>query len=76
MTSNGNSPLTVTGLDPGIMYSVTINVFDGTQMIISDQTEVRNITVMGDQSGKAYVRTYYCSYRNKHAFAAYLCNAI
>ena len=60
VTSSGNSPLIVTGLDPGIMYTVTINVFDGTQMILSDQTEIRNITVMSDQSGKSlctYVRT-------------------
>ena len=55
MTSSGNSPLTVTGLDPGITYSVIINVFDGNQAIMSDQTEMRNITVMGDQLGK---RTY------------------
>ena len=29
VTSNGSSPLTVRGLDPGMMYSVMINVFDG-----------------------------------------------
>ena len=52
MTSNGYSPLNVTGLDPGITYSVTINVFDGNQVVLSDQTIMRNITVMSDQSGK------------------------
>ena len=52
ITSNGNSPLTVIGLDPGIIYTVSINVFDGNQVVLRDQTETRNITVMSDQSGK------------------------
>ena len=51
MTSNGYSPLNVTGLDRGIMYSVTINVFNGSQVVLNDQTVMRNITVMSDQSG-------------------------
>ena len=63
VTSNGSSPLNVTGLDPGIIYTVTIKVFDGTQMIMNDQTEMRNITVLGDQSGEIYMyahRMYIC----------------
>ena len=52
MTGNGYSPLNVIGLDSGIMYSVTINVFDGNQVVLSDQTIMRNITVMSDKSGK------------------------
>ena len=53
------------GLDPGIIYTVTINVFDGNQVIMSNQTEIRNSTVMSDQSGKSlctYVHTYICTY--------------
>ena len=53
MTSNGSSPLIVTGLDPGIIYTVIINVFDGNQVVFRDQTVMRTITVMSDhQSGK------------------------
>ena len=52
VTSNGNSPLTVRGLDPGMMYSVTINVFDGNQVVLSDQTVTLTITVMSNNSGK------------------------
>ena len=55
MTSNGPSPLIIMGLDPGIMYSVTINVFNGNQVIMRDQTVIRNITVMSDQSGEIYM---------------------
>ena len=65
MTSNGYSPLTVIGLDSRIMYSVTINVFDGNQVVLRDQTVMRTITVLSDQSGKfMYIVTYVhaCSY--------------
>ena len=55
LTSNGSSPLNVTGLDPEIMYSVIINVFDGNQVVLRDQTVMRTIIVMGDQSGKICV---------------------
>ena len=55
MTSNGNSPLNITGLDPGIMYSVTVSVFDGNQVVLNNQTIMRSITVMSDQSGKIYL---------------------
>ena len=51
VTSNGSSPLTVRGLDPGMMYSVTINVFDGNQIILRDLMITANITVNND-SGK------------------------
>ena len=55
MTSNGYSPVTVTGLDPGIMYSIIINAFDGNQVVLRDQAVMMNITVMGDNSGKITV---------------------
>ena len=57
ITSNGYSPLNVTGLDPGI-YSVIINVFDGNQVVLKNQTIMRNITVMSDRSGKIYIHMY------------------
>ena len=47
----GNSPLIVRGLDPGMMYSVMINVFDGSQVVLSDQAVTLTSTVMGDKSG-------------------------
>ena len=62
VTSNGSIPLTMTGLDPGIMYNVTINVFDGNQVVFRNQTIVKNITLISDQSGKIYIRTYVCIY--------------
>ena len=60
MTSNGSSPLIVTGLNPGIMYSVIIDVYDGTRVVLRDQTIMRNITVMGDPSGENFICT--CTY--------------
>ena len=66
VTSNGSSPLTVRGLDPGIMYSVTINVFNGNQVVLSDQMVIKTITVVNDESGNLhniyilYIRI--CSY--------------
>ena len=50
VTSNGNSPLTVKGLDPGMMYSVRINMFDGNQVVLSDQAVTRTVILKGDHS--------------------------
>ena len=55
VTSNGSNPLTVRGLDPGIMYSVMINVFDGSQVLLGDQKVTKTITVMGDETGNVHV---------------------
>ena len=55
VTSNGSSPLTVRGLDPGMMYSVIINVFDGNQVVLSDQKVTKTITVMSDETGNVHV---------------------
>ena len=52
MISNGSSPLTVRGLDPGIMYSVVFNVFDGNQVVVQDEIVTKTITVMGDKLSK------------------------
>ena len=51
VTSNGSSPLAVRGLDPGMMYSVIINVFNGNQVVLNNQTVTLTITVMDDESG-------------------------
>ena len=58
VTSIGSSPLTVRGLDPGMMYSVTINVFDGNQVMLSNQMVTKSITVMGTDSGKVTVHVH------------------
>ena len=50
VTIIGSSPLTVRGLDSGMMYSVTINVFDGNQVVLNDRTVTRTVIVKGDHS--------------------------
>ena len=45
VTSNGNSPITVKGLDPGVTYSVTVDVFDGNQVGLTTQTVRETIRV-------------------------------
>ena len=52
VTNNGSSPLTVRGLDPGMMYSVIINVFDGNQVVLRGRVERRTITVTNTTSSK------------------------
>ena len=49
VTSNGYSPLTVRGLDPGERYTVTINVFDGNQVVLNDE---RVTTAIGVRNSK------------------------
>ena len=51
VTSIGSSPLTVRGLDPGMIYSVTINVFMDNQIVFEDLMITANITVI-NHSGK------------------------
>ena len=55
VTSNGSSPLTVRALDPGMMYSVTISVFDDNQEVLSDQKVTKTITVMSEETGNVHV---------------------
>ena len=70
VTSNGSSPLTVRGLDPGMMYCVMINVFDGNKVVFMAQVVRKFITVMGSISSKicdcitiyTHVYTYIRSY--------------
>ena len=52
VTSSGSSPLTMRGLDPGMMYSVIINVFDGNQVVLRGRVVERGITVMDTRSSK------------------------
>lgn len=44
---NGSSPVTVKGLDPGETYSVTVEVYDGNQVGLTDQKVTETITVKG-----------------------------
>ena len=55
MTIVGSSPLTLRGFDPGMMYSVTINVFNNDQIILRNVTITANITVTNN-SGKISVQ--------------------
>ena len=57
VTSNGSSPLTVRGLDPGMMYSVMINMFDGNQVVLRGRAVKKTITVTNTTvtSGKIVV---------------------
>ena len=45
ITTNGSSPLIVTGLDPGVTYSVTVTVFNDNEVGLSDQTLTQTVTV-------------------------------
>ena len=60
VTSSGSSPLTVGGLDPGMVYSVVINVFDGNQVVLRGRVVTKTITVMNTTSSKIY--NYTCTY--------------
>ena len=51
-TISGSSPLIMRALDPGIMYSVMINVFDGYQVVLRERAVAKSITVMSTKSGK------------------------
>ena len=64
MTSNGYSPLTVRELDPGKRYTVTINVFDGNQVVLNDKRITKTITVRSTTLGKINdcMQTVVCSY--------------
>ena len=64
VTNNGSSPLTVRGLDPGMMYSVTINVFDGNQVVFFSQVVRKFITVINTTLSKIcdYIAIYTHAY--------------
>ena len=66
VTSNGCSPLTVRGLDPGMMYSVMINVFDGNQVVLRGRVVRKTITVISATvtSGKIVVCSVICLSNN------------
>ena len=52
VTSNGHSPLTVMGLDPGKMYSVSIHVFDGNKVVVNNEKVTKIIRVISATSSK------------------------
>ena len=49
------------GLDPGMMYSVIINVFDGKQVVVRNEIVKKTITVMGYKLGRLcnYIHVYF-----------------
>ena len=51
VTSSGSSPVIIMGLDPGIMYTVKINLFDGDQVVISNIT-VTDTIIVSNNTGK------------------------
>ena len=57
---NGYSPLTVMGLDPGRRYTVTINVFDGIQVVLIDDVIRKTIRVISTTSSKFCDYAYSC----------------
>ena len=52
--SNGYSPLTETGFDPGKVYTVFINLFDGklNQVMLNDERITQTVTVISTTSSK------------------------
>ena len=58
VTSNGYSPLTVRGLDPGMRYIVTISVFGHNQEELCNERVIINIRVMSATSSKINDRIY------------------
>ena len=52
VTINGSSPLTVRGLDPGMIYSIKINMFDGNQVVLRGRAVTEIITVVNTTSSK------------------------
>ena len=51
-TSNGYSPLTVRGLDPGMRYSITIGVYDSNQEVLSNERVIKTIRVINTTPSK------------------------
>ena len=64
VTVIGNSPIFVAGLDPGVMYSVTVDVFNNNQVGIPDQTVVQDIEVNSD-SGEMFIHDTTLKYKLK-----------
>ena len=67
VTSNGYSPLTVMGLVPGEVYTVSIHVFDGNQVVLNDERITKIIRVATSSKivcsmQLIYVHTYVCCY--------------
>ena len=52
MNNNGSSPVIIMGLDPGIMYTVKINLYDGDQVVMSNITVTDTITVSNNNTGR------------------------
>ena len=53
--SNGYSPLTLMGLDPGKVYAVNIHVFDGNQVVSNIEGITKIIVVMNNTTSSKIV---------------------
>ena len=51
-SSNGYSPLTETGFDPGKVYTVYIDLFDGNQVMSNNERITRTVTVISTTASK------------------------
>ena len=65
VTVIGNSPIVVAGLDPGVMYSVTVNVYNGNQVGLPDQTTTQDIEVSSGETLFHVITLKLCSRNQK-----------
>ena len=56
VTSSGSSPVIIMGLDPGITYTVKINLYDGDQVMMSNITVTDTVTVSSN-AGKIHINS-------------------
>ena len=56
VNNSGSSPVIVMGLDPGIMYTVKIKLFDGDQVVMSNIT-VTDTIIVSNNTGKILVHS-------------------
>ena len=71
VTSSGYSPLTVMGLDPGQRYTVIIHVFDGNQLVLTNERITKTIIVMSTTSSKICDYANSCMYQNDYFTRVY-----
>ena len=56
VNNSGSSPVIIMGLDPEIMYTVKINLFDGDQVVMSNIT-VTDTIIVRNNTGKIPVHS-------------------
>ena len=65
VTVIGNSPVVVAGLDPGVRYSVTVNVFNDNQEGLPDQTVTQDLEVNSGETSFHGTTLKQCSRKEK-----------